>query len=396
MKLKIAYIIPGLKYSGGIMHVLEEAREMKKKGHMVVIFSPAAEINRFSYFLDLASNFRFIPGVNSDLSYLPSLKHPGRFIFSLRSIKVMAGYLSRSLEPDINLVVGDWYWTILGALKARERNKANFKIVLKIQNPPQQELEKAVGWPFLNLCRAMVQRADALATVSAGAQKAIKDYFNCESTVVGNGIRELFFNEIDKVRKEELREQLNIGDRKGVLYAGRLNRQKGLEVLFEAMEQLKNKLKFILLMAGGGDSKYYESLAQKMGLDGYIQWLGDISPEKLPLIYQASDVFVFPSWFEGFGLPPLEAMASHVPVVLTETEGSKEYARPGINCLMVKPGDSTGLAKNIISVLEDAALGNSLGASGRKTAQEFSWKKVADRAETWYYQLIKKESGNYG
>ena len=388
MSLKITYVIPGLKYSGGIIHVLEEAKQMKNRGHNITIFSPYGDLNRFPYYNDCSKSFRFIKGVGPDISYLPSIRRPFHLINSLASIRKMAQVLSQSLDSDTDIVAADWYWTIFGASLSKERG-ARCKIVLKIQNPPRKKIEGACGRPFSFLCHRAVAKADAITTVSDGAALAIRDYFGRESTNIGNGVRDIFFKEVEESKKMGLLRNLDICGQKVLLYVGRLNRQKGIEILLKTMEELK-KYNTILLIAGDGEKKYYEDMARRMGINRYIRWLGELSPEELPVIYQSANVFIFPSWFEGFGLPPLEAMASGLPVILTETDGAGEYAQSGINCLMAKPGDVKNIVKKTMSILEDADMGRSLGENGHKTAKRFSWTEVADRAEAVYNKLVRK------
>ena len=386
MSLKITYVIPGLKYSGGIIHVMEEAKELKKKGHCITIFAPYSDLNKFPYYSELYREFKFIPGLCPDISYLSSIRHPVRLVNTLLSIRKMARELGKFIDKDTDIVVADWYWTVFGAYIARKRNNAGYKIVLKIQNPPQKEIKKAVGCVFSFLCRKAVAQADYIATVSEGAGSEIKKYFHRDSINIGNGVREIFFKNADPVKKEEFLKSLYISGQRILLYAGGLNRQKGIEVLLKVMAGLKNN-NIVLLIAGDGGRRYYEKMARHLGVANLIRWLGEISPEKLPLVYQISQVFIFPSWFEGFGLPPLEAMASGIPVVLTDTEGAREYARPDINSIVAQPGDVEALSKGVLSILDDPAVAKRLTDNARRTAREFSWSEAAGRAEKLYNRV---------
>ena len=103
--------------------------------------------------------------------------------------------------------------------------------------------------------------------------------------------------------------------------------------------------------------------------------------ERLPTLYHGHDLLLFASWYEAFGLPPLEAMASGVPVVATQCGGILSYARPDKNCLLVPVGDDEGLARAAVRVLRDAALARRLSAAGRVTAEAFTWDKALDHLE---------------
>jgi glycosyltransferase involved in cell wall biosynthesis len=101
----------------------------------------------------------------------------------------------------------------------------------------------------------------------------------------------------------------------------------------------------------------------------------------LPGLYQASDAFLFASWYEAFGLPPLEAMASGLAVVATRCGGIEAYARDGENCLLAPVGDDAGLAEHLLRALREPALAARLGAAARATAEAFGWDRAIDALE---------------
>lgn len=101
----------------------------------------------------------------------------------------------------------------------------------------------------------------------------------------------------------------------------------------------------------------------------------------LPALYQGHDLFLAASWYESFPLPPLEAMASGLPVVATQCGGILSYARPDENCLLVPVGDDQALARAAVRVLRDAALARRLSEAGRATAEACTWDRALDRLE---------------
>lgn len=97
---------------------------------------------------------------------------------------------------------------------------------------------------------------------------------------------------------------------------------------------------------------------------------------KLAELYQQAAVFVSTSWFEGFSMPPLEAMSCGAAVVATNCGGIGEYARHQVNCLLVPPRTPMALAQAILTVLGDPALRQRLGAAGVATARDWSWQRT--------------------
>jgi glycosyltransferase involved in cell wall biosynthesis len=102
---------------------------------------------------------------------------------------------------------------------------------------------------------------------------------------------------------------------------------------------------------------------------------------ELAQLYATCDLFVSASWREGFGLPPLEAMACGAPVVVTDSGGVHEYARHGENCLLAPPRNPQALAEAMIRLLTDAALAERLRRNGPLTAAQFTWESAIDRLE---------------
>ena len=109
--------------------------------------------------------------------------------------------------------------------------------------------------------------------------------------------------------------------------------------------------------------------------------------EALARLYSDSDVFVSPSWLEGFPLPPLEAMACGTPVVTTSV-GTEDYALDGLNALVVPSRQPDALAKSILQLLKDDSLREALTQEGLRTADQFSWDRTTDCLEAILHRSL--------
>lgn len=168
----------------------------------------------------------------------------------------------------------------------------------------------------------------------------------------------------------------------------RLIGRKGTDDLIRALPAVKKGLGPVeLTIAGEGNLKEsLSALAASEGVAQDIKWLGVVDHDDLPAIYRGSDLFVLPSHFEGMSNALLEAMASGLPVVVTDTGGAIELIKG--NGLVVKAGDSIALARAIIEILGSHDGGIAFGARSREIAGTFSWENVARQYLQTYRRVI--------
>ncbi|MGB9880037.1 MAG: glycosyltransferase family 4 protein, partial [Anaerolineae bacterium] len=117
-----------------------------------------------------------------------------------------------------------------------------------------------------------------------------------------------------------------------------------------------------------------------------VVFTGYVPDEDLPALYSGADLFVFPSLYEGFGLPPLEAMACGTPVVCSKASSLPEVV--GDAALMVDPYDVEALAEAMHRVLSDAVLREELRGKGLARAQQFTWEKAARETLAVYEEVL--------
>jgi glycosyltransferase involved in cell wall biosynthesis len=175
-----------------------------------------------------------------------------------------------------------------------------------------------------------------------------------------------------------------------ILCISRLTERKGIRYLIEAMKLLVPKYPLIRLkIVGEGDAKEaLEEQVEKLGLREKVEFAGRIKHDKLPKIYSDSQIFVLPSLNEGMSNTMLEALASGLPIIATDTGGTKELVEDGGNGFIVNMRDGQDIAEKIESLVSDRELCSRMSKKSRKRAEGLSWKNVAER----YWEAYKSSA----
>jgi alpha-1,3-rhamnosyl/mannosyltransferase len=234
---------------------------------------------------------------------------------------------------------------------------------------------------FAPLWEKTVERAARLLCVSeATARELLRVYPETRERVrvVRNGVDAEFAPSTDAAAREETRRRHAAG-RPYILYLGTLEPRKNVGILVEACERLWSKRADLpdLVLAGGAGWKT-SALFDRIERSPFrkrIHMPGYATRAVARDLYQAAEVFAYPSLAEGFGLPVLEAMACGVPVVASTAEALREVA--GDAALFADPGDPAAFARAIERVSEDAATRARLRAAGLAQAAMFSWEACA-------------------
>jgi glycosyltransferase involved in cell wall biosynthesis len=245
--------------------------------------------------------------------------------------------------------------------------------------------------------RLAVQSADHLITVSEHARESICSAYGVarERVSVTYEAPARIFRPVGRQPAKEW-VQRNYGVRSDyVLYVGALEPKKNLGGLLEAFSQVRRRLgpEVTLVMVGGqGGMRFdlHQELARHR-LHGTVRVLGRVPEEDLPLLYSAAAVFVYPSFYEGFGLPPLEAMACGTPTVVSNATSLPEVV--GSAAWTVDPDDAIAIAEAIATVLSDNEVAQRLSRDGLSRAREFDWRETARRTLRIYERLATRGKG---
>ena len=236
------------------------------------------------------------------------------------------------------------------------------------------------------------KRSTRVLTVSESSKRDIQRFVDIppgKIDVIYNSFDPRFGVEPDEEAVTRVRERYQLQS-EFVLYAGNVKPHKNLERLIDAFQIVRSRgldhLKLILI--GDEISKYtaLRRAVHKHQLHNYVRFLGYLPEETLAVMYRLAGVFVFPSLYEGFGLPPLEAMASGTPVVTSNVSSLPEVA--GDAAVLVDPYNAEAIADGIYRVLTDNNLRSDLRRRGPERARQFSWESSVRRVREIYGQVL--------
>jgi glycosyltransferase involved in cell wall biosynthesis len=234
-------------------------------------------------------------------------------------------------------------------------------------------------------------RSDCILTVSDASKRDILHLFNIppEKIVVVYNAIDAHFSvtpPLDAVARVRERYQL---DHRFVLYVGNIKPHKNLVRLIEAFSELRvGELEDIKLLIIGDEISKLPALrhaVHRHKLHKHVRFLGYVPDDQLAVLYRLAAVFVFPSLYEGFGLPPLEAMASGTPVVASNVSSLPEVV--GDAAVLVNPHDIDSIVDGLRSVLTNPARAEDMRRRGFERAREFSWERSVARTLDVYRRV---------
>ena len=241
------------------------------------------------------------------------------------------------------------------------------------------------------------RRADRILTVSEASKSDILRCFNVPAAkvvVTYNAIDPPFLIEPAHEEFARARERYQLVD-PFVLYVGNIKPHKNLERLIDAFDRVRQHgFENLTLVIIGDQISRYQGLRRAVHrhkLHKHVRFLGFVSPGTLAVLYRLASVFVFPSLYEGFGLPPLEAMASGTPVVTSNVSSLPEVL--GDAAILVDPYDPESIADGMRQALEDADLRATLIGRGLAKVREYSWEESVRRVHDIYVDVMQEDRG---
>lgn len=346
--MQLAFIVSSLWLSGGVHAVTEYATRLAARGYEVAVVTPRGTVDA-----SVARRLRPVVEIREAGAGLrPPMGHAANFALSLA--------LARAVPPGAAILATHTPTTPAALWASRKNGQRPFWFY-------QDYMEMFEGRPLEQaLLRLMPRFFHDVLVVSAVSAAEMRGYGARRVTVVRQGISDPDFFSPP---------------------VGMAQRQKGLVLCMGDMRPRKGLFDFLAaaerLYPSEPDLRLVIVSKEECRIDTRVPFEFYYRPPRRELaeLLRRCAVFVSASWWESFGLPPLEAMACGAPVVLTQSRGVSEYARPGENCLMVPPRDPPALANAIQQVLRNAVLARRLSEAGPPTAQGFHWDDCVDRFE---------------
>jgi len=251
------------------------------------------------------------------------------------------------------------------------------------------EYHLPMNYHFLRLMMPrFAHRADAIIAISECTRRDLVRLWQIPEQkihVIYEGIDPRFRPVTDGVAMERLRQRLGLPER-FALYVGTIEPRKNLPRLFEAWTRLKKPIP--LVIAGKKGWLYQETFAcvEALGLEDHVRFTGFVADEDLPALYSAAEIFIFPSLYEGFGLPVLEAMACGTPVITTTGGSLPEVADDA--ALVVDPTDVDALTEALSRLLRDESLRHDYSERGLARSRAFSWEHTARETLKLYTKTL--------
>ncbi|MBA3533714.1 MAG: glycosyltransferase family 4 protein [Ardenticatenales bacterium] len=225
-----------------------------------------------------------------------------------------------------------------------------------------------------------LKAADHIITVSEHTKRDAERLYSIDParmTVVYEAVDERYRPTFDLTELEPIRQRYQLPEQ-FLLHVGTIEPRKNLSILLPALQTLKAEFPDLKLVLVGKKGWLYEGFFKKLtesGLDSEVLFPGFVEEEDLPAVFQLATAFVFPSVYEGFGLPPLEALACGVPVVCSDASSLPEVV--GDAGLLVDPNNPRAVTAALHRVLSDEALRHDLQQRGPRRAALFSWARAA-------------------
>ncbi|HLZ70607.1 MAG TPA: glycosyltransferase [Dehalococcoidia bacterium] len=243
---------------------------------------------------------------------------------------------------------------------------------------------------------AIVRSADRIVCATAHERSLLRDLYHAQADALETipcGVDVSLFYPRTAAEQASARAQLGLDSSERVLlYAGRVEPLKGLDVAIDALATLEQPRPLLLIVGGdghaAGEIRRLRARGEAAGVADRLRFAGSVPQAELPAIYSLADVCVVPSFYESFGMAALEAQACGTPVVASRVGGLPSAVRDGVTGFLVPWRCPQPFAEQIDLLLRNEALRRRFGESAHEWALGFRWHAIAERLDTLYDEVL--------
>jgi len=389
-KLKIAIISAhscpvgdlGTKDTGGMsVYIRELARELCKEGHTIDIYTRVHDPADLRM-EDLYEGARLIhlnAGKEATIHKMDVYFSLPEFTLNLESF-----WKNNGLEYDI---VFSHYWiSALVGKYLQQTRQIPYVNMYHTLGAVKNAIGIGESEPALRILseRETVSECQRIVVATEKEKQQLIAYYGAlpdKIGVVPCGVNMGLFKPVDKITA---RQKLGFTDEKIVLFVGRIDPLKGIDKLIRSISLLKNSEKIRLVVVGGDENSQPEleklkNLADELNIRDHVDFRGLVKQEKLPYFYSAADICVVPSYYESFGLVPLESLACGTPVVATDVGDLRNIIKHGETGYILKDNSPEEISRAITSQLSLPRKDTKSIMSIRESVSKWDWPNIAGR-----------------
>lgn len=335
--------------------------------------------------------------LRGDFSFPESFKHSSQQYLLPLPVKISDLLLALTFKPSLSYF--EKYFGFPDILHGTNYSVYPCQNSLKVMNIYDLTFIKypnyidSVVKTYTERVKRCLQWTDLVLTISESSKKDIIEYLNVEpEKVYVTPLASRYYpNYLSEEVAQRLEKQANYDFSKPyLLFVSTIEPRKNINTIITAFNFLKEKYKIehqlILIGKKGWNYEPIFAAIENSPWKNQIHHLNYLSNELVALFYSKADVFVYPSYYEGFGLPVLEAMTLGAPVVTSNTSSIPEVT--GDAAILIDPNDSIQLAEAILKIISDSHLRQKLVNKGKERAKLFSWEKTAKETLKAYRTII--------
>jgi glycosyltransferase involved in cell wall biosynthesis len=385
----IPYFYPAESFGGPVKVAFDEGRELAKRGHDVVVYSSdAGDLKNRLFSRGRVCEKRVIEGMT--VYYFRNFS----MLFVRFSKLFITSGLSAQMEKELktfDIIHSHEYTTFQNIILHRKALKFNVPYIIQTHGSlPKihRQLRKAIFDVFFG--SALLKDASKVIALNRmevdqclNAKVPIK-----KIEIIPNGIN---ISEIPPT-KDYLTKKLGLTEReKIVLYLGRLNVIKGVDILIKAFAKVCVRTDTARLVLVGPDDGYLETLrklTKELKIEDKVFFPGPLYGNDKLLAYASSTIYVLPSRYETFPISVLEAYMFGLPVIASDIAGLNELVQNNLTGILVAPEDTESLSHSIYDLLQNPDKASRIGKNGRQSLDNFRLEKIVDKVENLYMNIM--------